>query len=143
MFASMVDYWSFTGDSSYNPTTAQALAFQGGPDKNYLPTNQSFDEGNDDQAFWAMAALTAAELKFDNPPKTDVNSGASWIGLAQAVFNQQWGMVDNATCGGGLRWAKSFSGTGWDQKTTIANMGFANVAARLGTLSMNKSEPLR
>ena len=136
MFGAMIDYWVYTGDDSYNEVVAQALAFQGGENKDFFPQNQTFDEGNDDQAFWAMAALTAAEMKFEDPPKTAVNSDISWIGLTQAVFNQQWEAVDNNTCGGGLRWAKSFSGTGWDQKTAITNFGFINFAARLGTLAL-------
>ena len=135
MFGALIDYWMYTGDSSYNPTTAEALAFQAGENSDYFPRNQTFDEGNDDQAFWAMAALTAAEMKFESPPKTSVNTLSSWIGGAQAVFNQQWAAVDNQTCGGGLRWAKQSTGTGWDQKTTVANLGFVNVAARLGTTS--------
>ena len=132
MFGAMVDYWMYTGDSSYNDVVAQALAFQAGEQKDYQPRNQSFDEGNDDQAFWAMAALTAAEMKFETPPKTAVNDGLSWIGGAQSVFAQQNAAWETATCDGGIRWAKSSTGTGWDQKTTITNMGFMNVAARLG-----------
>ncbi|KAL9055106.1 MAG: hypothetical protein Q9162_003776 [Coniocarpon cinnabarinum] len=139
MFAAMIDYWVYTGDTTYNDVTAMALAFQGGDNKDFFPQNQTFDEGNDDQAFWAMAALTAAESKFQDPPKTTINSGLSWVGLAQAVFNQQWEAVDNKTCGGGLRWAKSFSGTGWDQKTSITNFGFGNVAARLGLYLGNQT----
>lgn len=132
MFGSLIDYWMYTGDTTYNTVTAQALAFQAGDDKDYKPRNQSFDEGNDDQAFWAMAALTAAEMKFETPPSTAVNSGLSWIGGAQSVFIEQNDAWETATCGGGIRWAKSPTGTGWDQKTMITNMGFTNVAARLG-----------
>ena len=76
-FGAMIDYWLYTNDSSYNPTTAQALAFQAGSDKDYFPQNQTFDEGNDDQQFWAMAALTAVESGFVPPPDTAVNTGSS------------------------------------------------------------------
>jgi hypothetical protein len=30
------DYWHYTGDSTYNAITSQALLFQTGPDDNYL-----------------------------------------------------------------------------------------------------------
>ena len=57
-------------------------------------------------------------------------------------YEQQWAAVDNSTCGGGLRWAKSFSGTGWDQKTAITNFGFINVAARLGKSELQAADSL-
>ena len=67
MFGSLLDYWYYTGDSTYNDITEQALLFQVGPDNNYEPTNRTSDLGNDDQAFWGMAVMSAAELKFQNP----------------------------------------------------------------------------
>jgi hypothetical protein len=30
------DYWHYTGDSTYNAITSQALLFQTGPDDNYM-----------------------------------------------------------------------------------------------------------
>ena len=45
--------------------------------------------------------MDAAEQGFPNPPN---ETGLSWLGLAQAVFNEQAKVWDNATCNGGLRW---------------------------------------
>ena len=61
MFGTLVDYWWLTGDDTYNKITKQALIHQAGPDGDYMPDNQTMTEGNDDQGFWAMAAMSAAE----------------------------------------------------------------------------------
>lgn len=100
MFGSLIDYWHYTGDESYNNITTQAMLFQVGPRNDYMPPNQTKTEGNDDQGFWGMAAMTAAEDKFPNPPPDQ----PQWLALAQAVFNLQAQRWDTTTCGGGLRW---------------------------------------
>ena len=56
MFGAMIDYWYYTNDTSYNDVVEQALSSQVGTDNNYMPTNQTRTEGNDDQGFWGMAA---------------------------------------------------------------------------------------
>ena len=68
MWGALINYWQYTGDTSYNPTVMQALQFQVGPEQNYNPPNQSSDMGIDDQAFWAFSAMDAAEADFPNPP---------------------------------------------------------------------------
>ena len=88
-----------TGDTTYNAETSQAISFQAGSNGDFMPANQTKDEGNDDQVFWAFAAMTAAELGFPAP-----ESGPSWLSMAQAVFNEQTTRWDTSTCGGGLRW---------------------------------------
>lgn len=128
MFGALIDYWYYTGDTTYNDVTTQGLLFQVGSGNNYEPANQSFDLGNDDQAFWGMAALTAAEYNFPNPPA----SSPQWLALAQAVFNRQAARWDNATCGGGLRWQIFPYNNGYDYKNSISNGCFFNMAARLG-----------
>jgi mannan endo-1,6-alpha-mannosidase len=62
MFGSLIDYWYYTGDTSYNQVTTQAMLFQVGDKDNYMPSNQSKSLGNDDQAVWGLAAMSAAEL---------------------------------------------------------------------------------
>ena len=99
MFGTMVEYWYYTGDSTYNDVTSQAMVFQAGSFGDYLPPNQTKTEGNDDQVFWAFASMTAAELDFPAPP----GGSPGWLAMAQSVFNQQAGRWD-PTCGGGLRW---------------------------------------
>ena len=96
LFHAMAD----TNDPTYNDVTIQAIDWQAGTDGGFMPTNQTRDEGNDDQVFWGFAAMSAAELKFP-PPNSDY---PSWTAMAQAVFNLQAARWDPENCGGGLRW---------------------------------------
>lgn len=49
MFGSLIDYWYYTGDTTYNNMTFEALQHQSGPNHDYLPENQTLGMGNDDQ----------------------------------------------------------------------------------------------
>lgn len=135
MFGSLIDYWYYTGDTTYNDITTQAMMFQTGPDRNYEPPNQTSDLGNDDQAFWAHSAMTAAEVKFPNPSPEQ----PQWLALAQAVFNRQAFRWDNQTCGGGLRWQIPYYNRGYDYKNSISNGCFLALGARLGAYTGNHS----
>jgi mannan endo-1,6-alpha-mannosidase len=135
MFGAMIEYWYYTGDTTYNPQIIQALQFQVGPDDNYMPPNQSKSLGNDDQAFWGMAAMSAAEFKFENPPPEK----PQWLALAQAVFNSQALRWDTSTCGGGLRWQIYTFNNGYNYKNSISNGCFFNIAARLGAYTKNET----
>lgn len=135
MFGSLIDYWYYTGDSTYNDEVEQALLFQVGPYNNYEPTNRTSDLGNDDQAFWGMAAMSAAELKFQNPAADK----PQWLALAQAVFNRQAARWDSQTCGGGLRWQIFSFNKGYNYKNSISNGCFINLGARLGAYTGNTS----
>jgi mannan endo-1,6-alpha-mannosidase len=126
MFGTLIDYWVATGDSTYNNATSQSVLAQIGPDKDFMPPDQSFDMGNDDQAFWALTALTAAESNFPNPPI----GSPSWLALAQAVFNEQISRWDNTTCGGGIHW-QVFQSAGFPLKNSISNGALFQIAARL------------
>lgn len=134
-FMTMVEYWYYTGDDTYLNETKQAILHQVGTDNDFMPTNQTKSEGNDDQVFWAFAAMTAAELKFSDPD----SSHASWVGQAQAVFNEQAARWDSATCGGGLRWQIFTFNGGYDYKNTISNGGFFQLAARLARYTANQT----
>lgn len=48
MFGTMVDYWAYTGDETYVDVTYQALQSQVGDDADFMPTNQTKTEGNDE-----------------------------------------------------------------------------------------------
>jgi mannan endo-1,6-alpha-mannosidase len=100
MFGSLIDYWRYTGDSTYNDIVSEAMLWQASPSRNFEPPNQTKTEGNDDQVFWAITALMAAESGFPDPPPED----PQWLALAQAVFNRQAARWDDKNCGGGLRW---------------------------------------
>jgi mannan endo-1,6-alpha-mannosidase len=126
MWGAMINYWHYTNDTTYNDLTMQGLQWQVGPHNDYMPPNASASLGNDDQAFWGMAAMAAAEYKFPNP----LQSQPSWLSLAQAVFNEQMGRWDTQFCNGGIRW-QIYQITGYDLKNTISNGCFFNLASRL------------
>lgn len=134
-FGALIDYWFFTGDDQYNAITTQAMLWQVGPDQDYMPPNQTKSEGNDDQGFWAMAAMSAAELNFPNPPANQ----PQWLALAQAVFNDYVSRWDTTTCGGGLRWQIFTFNSGYNYKNTISNGCFFNIAARLAAYTGNQT----
>ncbi|KAF9873107.1 cell wall glycosyl hydrolase [Colletotrichum karsti] len=133
MFGSLIDYWWLTGDDSYNTITTQAMLHQVGDDNDYMPENQTLTEGNDDQGFWAMAAMQAAEYKYPNPPSDQ----PQWLALVQAVFNEYVSRWDTQHCGGGVRWQIFTWNAGYDYKNSISNGCFFNVAARLARYTGN------
>jgi mannan endo-1,6-alpha-mannosidase len=135
MFGTMVEYWYYTGDTSYNSVVQDALLSQVGDEDNYMPANQTKTEGNDDQGFWGMAAMSAAEMKFDDPPAGE----PGWVALAQAVFNTMALRWDTSTCSGGLRWQIFTFNTGYDYKNSVANGCFFNIGARLARYTGNET----
>ncbi|KAK3722376.1 hypothetical protein LTR37_002367 [Vermiconidia calcicola] len=135
MFGTLIDYWYYTGDSGYNDVVKEALLFQVGPEANYMPPNQSKNEGNDDQAFWGFTVMTAAEYKFPNPPPDQ----PQWLALAQGVWNSQQLRWDRTTCNGGLRWQIYSTNNGYDYKHTPSNAAFMNLGARLYAYTGNET----
>ncbi|KAK2733582.1 hydrolase 76 protein [Myotisia sp. PD_48] len=133
MFGALIDYWFYTGDDQWNDITIQGMMHQVSSTNNFMPPNQTMTEGNDDQAFWALAAMSAAERKFPNPPA----SQPQWLALVQAVFNSQVVRWDMETCGGGLKWQIFRFNRGFDYKNTISNGCFFNMAARLARYTKN------
>lgn len=135
MMGALVDYWYYTGDTKWNDITQQGLLFQVGPNNDYMPPNQTLTEGNDDQGFWGMAVMSAAEYNFDNPPADK----PQWLALAQAVFNTQAARWDTEHCNGGLRWQIFTWNNGFDYKNSISQACFFNIAARLALYTNNQS----
>ncbi|KAL2127507.1 hypothetical protein VTI74DRAFT_10623 [Chaetomium olivicolor] len=136
MWGTFIDYWFYTGDSTYNDEAMRSMVFQAEPPSNsYQPQNWTLSLGNDDQGFWGMAAMLAAETNFPNPPADQ----PQWLALAQAVFNTQasrWGMD---YCNGGLRWQIPHTNGGYNYKNTIAQVVFMNIAARLARYTQNQT----
>lgn len=62
MFNSLINYWYYTGDTTYNQIVKDGLLFQIGPDDNYMPPNQTKAEGNDDQVSQQHASLGRSEV---------------------------------------------------------------------------------
>ena len=135
MFGALVEYWYYTGDSQWNDITTQALLHQTGTAKNLMPANQSRTLGNDDQAFWALSVMSAAEVRYPNPQDNE----PQWLELAQAVFNTQVPRWDEKTCGGGLKWQVFSFNVGYNYKNTVSNGCFFNLASRLAVYTGNES----
>lgn len=94
----------------------------------------SQSQGNDDQVFWGLAAITAAELQYP-----DVQDGYPWLSLAQGVFNTQVERWDDSTCDGGLRWQLYAYQAGYSMKNTISNGGLFQLSARLARYTNNQT----
>lgn len=128
LWGTMIDYWKHTGDSTYNDIVQASLLSQAGPERDYMEPNVTAFIGNDDQSFWGLSAMLAAESNFQNPPAAD----PQWLALAQAVFNTQTAPDRrDGSCGGGLRWQVFALNRGYDYKNAISNGLYFNLAARL------------
>ncbi|KAK0742111.1 glycosyl hydrolase family 76-domain-containing protein [Apiosordaria backusii] len=136
LWGTMVDYWHYTHDAIYNDVTQRALIFQANyPHNDYMPPNWTASLGNDDQGFWGMSAMLAAETTFKNPPLDQ----PQWLALAQAVFHTQASRWDTEYCNGGLRWQIPLSNNGYNYKNSIANAIFFNLGARLARYTGDKT----
>ena len=137
MWGTYIDYWHYTGDTTYVKQTTEAILYQADAPKNaFMPPNFTASLGNDDQAFWGMAAMLAAEVKFPDPPQGQ----ASWLELAQATFNTQAAPDrHDSDCNGGLHWQVPSTNLGYNYKNTIANGCFFNLGARLARYTGNKT----
>lgn len=134
MWGTLIDYNFLTGDTQFNDDIMKAMQFQIGENKAYMPHNYTASLGNDDQGFWGLSALLAAETKFPDPP----SDKPSWLGLAQAVWNTQASPErHDKECNGGLRWQIPLTNIGYDYKNTIANGIFFNMGARLARYTGN------
>lgn len=133
LMGALIDYWYYTGDTKFNKMTTDGLLAQVGSEKDYMPVAQAFNEGNDDQGFWGVAVMAAAEYNFPDPPPDQ----PQWLALAQAVFNTQASRWDMGHCNGGLRWQVYEWNKGFDYKNTISQGCFFNIAARLALYTGN------
>jgi mannan endo-1,6-alpha-mannosidase len=131
-FDTLISYWHLTGDDQYNDLVSDGLQAQLGQNDDFMPANWTNTEGNDDQAIWALAVMSAAESKF---PQYDDH----FVVLAENVFNEQVLRWDNATCGGGLRWQIFPFLTGYDYKNSAANGAFFSLASRLARYTGNST----
>lgn len=119
MMGTLIDYWHFTGDGSYNNLVMQGMLHQAGGDSDYMTENYTLSLGNDDQAFWGMSAMLAAETRFPNPP----SDKPQWLALAQAVWATQADPSrHDDECGGGLHWQIPESNNGYDYKNSMFSM---------------------
>lgn len=129
----MLDYTFYMENDTYTDVIKEALMYQVGDDYNYIPLNQSTTEGNDDQAFWGIAVMLAAERNFLNPDDPQL----AWLTLAQAVFNTMSARWDMADCNGGLRWQIFQWNSGYDYKNSVSNGALFHMGARLARYTSN------
>lgn len=134
-FGGLIDYWYFCENDTYEELIYDALLAQRGSKNDYIPSNQSTTEGNDDQGFWGITVMEAAERNFTNPDD-DI---PGWLALTQAVFNTMWARWDTDHCGGGLRWQIFTWNSGYSYKNTISTACMFNIAARLGRYTGNET----
>jgi mannan endo-1,6-alpha-mannosidase len=117
MWGAYMDYWHLTGDSTYNSIVMDAMQHQTGENNDYQPRNFTASLGNDDQGFWGMSAILAAENKFPNPPE----DRPQWLALAQAVWNtQNHPDRHDDSCGGGMRWQVPPTNIGYNYKNSAS-----------------------
>lgn len=134
-WSQMIDRWAYTGNDTYNDMAREAMVAQSGKTHNYMTQNQTTVEGNDDQAFWGIATMNAAEKNFTNP-EGDV---PPWLYFAQATFNSMAGRWDTGSCNGGLRWQIYPWNAGYDYKNMVANGALFHLAARLTRFTNNET----
>ncbi|CAN9224365.1 unnamed protein product [Alternaria alternata] len=132
----LLNYGPTTGDWQYEEMLKNTIVTQATATNDFMTIDAT---GNDDQAWWALAALTAAENKV---PQL---GGIAWVDLARNVFNEQRQRYEDGanTCGGGLRWKIDYEdgNNGWHYKNAITNGLFFQLAARLAHLT-NDTESL-
>jgi mannan endo-1,6-alpha-mannosidase len=110
----LIDYWHLTNDSTYNDIVVEGIVHQS-TDDNFMPANlRPSYLGNDDQCFWGLAAMSAAEAELPDPDEDKPR----WLGIAQGVYRAQKARLDaedEDQCNGGLRWGvdESHHGYGW------------------------------
>ncbi|KAK3046742.1 hypothetical protein LTR09_011825 [Extremus antarcticus] len=137
VWGAMVDYTAYTEDTSYVATVQQALLAQVGPHSNFMPPAYFFSLGNDDQAFWVLAAISALEYDFPFPAG---NASTTWLSLAEAGFNTMVPRWNMSSCNGGLSWQIFPDNVnGMSYKNSISNGGMFQVAARLAHYTGNQT----
>ncbi|KAE8864231.1 hypothetical protein PTNB73_05116 [Pyrenophora teres f. teres] len=123
-------YGETTGDRQYENMIKDTILSQATPTSDFMTVDAT---GNDDQSWWALAALTAAENSLPQ------SGPMPWQNLSQNVLNDQkkrW--TDSpGRCKGGMRWkiVEASDEVGYKYKSAITNGLFFQLAARLGALN--------
>jgi len=135
-FGGVLNYWYYCENDTYHDVLYDSLLAQTGSNYDFIPKNQSTTEGNDDQAFWGIFVMAAAERNFTEPKDDDV---PDWLEMSQAVYNTMWARWDTDSCGGGLRWQIFTWNSGYDHKNTVSSAGLFQMAGRLARYTKNDS----
>jgi mannan endo-1,6-alpha-mannosidase len=136
MFGTLIDYWWYTNDNQYTTAIQKALIHQADAENGwkYEPRNRTLELGNDDQGYWAIAVMAAAEKRF---PEVAPEQGPGWLALAQKVFEAQHNRWDMAECNGGLHWQITETNPGYNYKNTVSNGLYFQLGARLARYTGN------
>ncbi|KAK4125945.1 glycoside hydrolase family 76 protein [Parathielavia appendiculata] len=136
LMGSMLDYSHYTNDRSYDKLISTALLAQVGPNFDYMLPSHFGQEGNDDQAFWGFAVMSAAERNFPHPDE----NVPSWLQLGSNIWNSLSSRWNTTACGGGLLWQIFASNpNGLDYKNTVSNGGLFQISARLARATGNNT----
>ncbi|SCW01186.1 LAFE_0D06986g1_1 [Lachancea fermentati] len=133
VFGGMLENWYLCGNTSHETLLYDAMIAQSGTDYDFMPSNQSMVEGNDDQGVWGLTVMGAAERNFTNPD----GNVPGWLYMVQGIFNTMYARWDDQHCGGGLRWQIFTWNSGYNYKNTISNACLFQIAARLGRYTGN------
>ncbi|CAE7179212.1 hypothetical protein CFE70_006030 [Pyrenophora teres f. teres 0-1] len=124
----MIEYSQFTGDNSYIQVLQQALTANYGPANDFILSYRKSQTGNDDQAFWALAVMSALEYQFPDPAQAP----ADYLKVVTNAFENIMGRWDTTTCGGGLKWQiYPENAYGYNYKNSISNGCAFALGARL------------
>ncbi|CAN3374163.1 hypothetical protein DIURU_000898 [Diutina rugosa] len=126
-FGGILDYytWCDPNNETLKSWIYEGMWHQRGENYDYIPSNQSMTEGNDDQGVWGLAIMEAVERNFTDPEER------SWLAMVQAIFNTMNARWDTETCNGGLRWQIFTWNSGYDYKNSISNGCLFHLGARL------------
>ncbi|KAF2116252.1 glycosyl hydrolase family 76-domain-containing protein [Lophiotrema nucula] len=133
----LIEYTQFTGDHAYVNTLTQALVSNYGPNSDILLPWRKDQEGNDDQAFWAFAFMSALEYQFPDPTQS---APATYLQVVENAFNNLVSRWDTTTCNGGLKWQiYPENAYGYNYKNSISNGAVFALGARLAQYTGNQT----
>ncbi|KAL5377698.1 hypothetical protein DPSP01_009623 [Paraphaeosphaeria sporulosa] len=136
MWGAMVEYTNIVGDESYVKTIQQGLTANYGPEKNFILDYKRDQTGNDDQAFWCLATMSAAEYGFPEPE----DAPATYLEVSKNCFNNIVSRWDESSCGGGLKWQiYPENDYGYNYKNSISNGATFALGARLARFTGNQT----
>ena len=104
MWGGVLDYSRYTGDAQYDTMIGEGILAQASPTTDFMMWNHKFDLGNDDQVFWALTAMTAAENHFPIPRSRANETADVWFQLSRGVFQNMVDRWNTTACAGGLKW---------------------------------------